>query len=45
MRYLFSVAGVMLLIAMALTAVITAQSKPRSDATQPYPPRPFSLAP
>ncbi|MEE8155268.1 MAG: hypothetical protein V3T53_09990, partial [Phycisphaerales bacterium] len=34
MRYLFSSAGAMLLIAMALTAVITAQSKPRSDAAQ-----------
>ncbi len=34
MRYLFSIAGVMLLIAMALTAVITAQTKPPSDAAQ-----------
>ena len=34
MRYLFSVASVVLLIAMALTAVITAQSKPQSDAAQ-----------
>ncbi len=34
MRYLFSVASVVLLIAMALTAVITAQSKPQSDTAQ-----------